>query len=505
MELEEIRKKYQCDEGRTFAQWKEWVRKNKPSQAQAHIVKAVAPNGSKYERVIGGYTDAQNTAFDLVSHGYKDVKLYHSVNAGPLKLLRNFSVPLHGAKFKDSANAVDSIREKYAKDASLSQKKDQPVKVTNISIKPSPVGGFEGNVYYSKNGETDLYSPWHIMANGKWGFPFGRTSTRLTPSDKKLIEQKIKKLVAPKGVKVKDSVDFQQDKLLITSNGFANGSGTLKKDTRKGLKPFEVAFIVKGKDGKPFRTVRSKMAASLEEAKRWANQESRKYNGVTKVEVKEFKDSVDSVDFIRQKYAKDAAFGVKVKGNEKGSERLTMEKVFKELNPAPAWKKVKKGNTIVIRTNINGKDQDVVTIKYFNPNVVAMTPKGGAANMVALKDVTVMCSKLGVEGRRSYNDSADCVERIRAKYSVDAASQELKVNSVYFKKDSEGNVRGDVEFERNGKYATATFGVYASGNWDVKPWMNNSALNKATPAEKATLVKAIKAKIGSLGTKLKSF
>lgn len=112
MELEEIRKKYQCDEGRTFAQWKEWVRKTKPSQAQAHIVKAVAPNGSKYERLIGGYTDAQNTAFDLVSHGYKDVKLYHSVNAGPLKLLRNFSAPLHGAKFKDSDVSTDAQDDK---------------------------------------------------------------------------------------------------------------------------------------------------------------------------------------------------------------------------------------------------------------------------------------------------------------------------------------------------------------------------------------------------------
>lgn len=106
MNIEDIRQKYQCDASQTFAQWKEWVRKNKPSQAQAHIVKAVAPNGSKYERLIGGYTDAQNVAFDLVSHGYKDIKLYHSVNAGPLKLLRNFSAPLHGAKFKDSAEEI---------------------------------------------------------------------------------------------------------------------------------------------------------------------------------------------------------------------------------------------------------------------------------------------------------------------------------------------------------------------------------------------------------------
>lgn len=116
MNIEDIRTKYQCDASQTFAQWKEWVRKTKPSQAQAHIVKAVAPNGSKYERLIGGYTDAQNVAFDLASHGYKDVKLYHSVNAGPLKLLRNFSAPLHGAKFKDGADAVDPIHEKYEKD-----------------------------------------------------------------------------------------------------------------------------------------------------------------------------------------------------------------------------------------------------------------------------------------------------------------------------------------------------------------------------------------------------
>lgn len=413
MELEEIRKKYQCDEGRTFAQWKEWVRKNKPSQAQAHIVKAVAPNGSKYERLIGGYTDAQNTAFDLVSHGYKDVKLYHSVNAGPLKLLRNFSAPLHGVKFKDSAYSVDEIFQKYENDASLSQKKDQPVKVTNISIKPSPVGGFEGNVYYSKNGETDLYSPWHIMANGKWGFPFGRSSTRLTQSDKKLIEQKIKKLVSQKGVKVKDSVD--------------------------------------------------------------------------------------AVDSIRQKYAKDAAFGIKVKGNEKGSERLTMEKVFKELNPAPAWKKVKKGNTIVIRTNINGKDQDVVTIKYFNPNIVAMTPRGGAANMVALKDVSVMCGKLGVEGRRSYNDSADSIEMIKAKYSEDAmvskSELEKKKYTQFFVngEDINGKVlripqRRFKKFEEAVRVAKSlqnanTRHVFVEGGWDnnqVEPkalydWRNPKA------------------------------
>lgn len=310
MELEEIRKKYQCDEGRTFAQWKEWVRKNKPSQAETHIVTAVAPNGSKFEKLIGGYTDAQNNAFDLVAHGYKNVKMFKSVNAGPMKLLRNFSAPLHGAKFKDSA---------------------------------------------------------------------------------------------------------------------------------------------------------------------------------------------DSVDEIRNKYAKDAAFGVKVKGNEKGSERLTMEKVFKDLSPAPAWKKVKKGNTIVIRTNINGKDQDVVTIKYFNPNIVAMTPRGGAANMVALKDVSVMCSKLGVEGRRSYNDSADSIEMIKAKYSEDAMVSKSELDKKKYTQffvngeDINGKVlripqRRFKKFEEAVRVAKSlqnanTRNVFVEGGWDnnqVEPkalydWRNPKA------------------------------
>ena len=333
MELEEIRNKYQCDEGRTFAQWKEWVRKTKPSQAQAHIVKAVAPNGSKYEMLIGGYTDAQNTAFDLVSHGYKDVKLYHSVNAGPLNLLRNFSAPLHGAKFKDS-------------------------------------------------------------------------------------------------------VDFSQDKLLITANGFGNEKGVFKKDPRNGLKPFEVNFYIKGKDGKLFKTGRSKMAASLNEAKQWANSESRKYKNVAKVEVKEFRDSVDSadsVDSIREKYAMDAAMGIKISGNEKGTERLTMEKVFKEwISPAAAWQKVKKGNTIMIRFNGSGpnkklKGKDVLKIEYFNPNVVAMTPRFGGTQLVGFPRINVMVGKLASEGLRSYPEFENMLLK---KDSADFTDAEDKKNDI---------------------------------------------------------------------------
>lgn len=102
---------------------------------------------------------------------------------------------------------------------------------------------------------------------------------------------------------------YQEDKLLITANGFGNEKGVFKKDPRNGLKPFEVNFYIKGKDGKLFKTGRSKMAASLNEAKQWANSESRKYKNVAKVEVKEFRDSVDSADAveeIRNKYQSDA-------------------------------------------------------------------------------------------------------------------------------------------------------------------------------------------------------
>ena len=45
------------------------------------------------------------------------------------------------------------------------------------------------------------------------------------------------------------------------------------------------------------------MASSLEEAKRWAEREGKTYKNLVKIDVKEFKDSVDS---IREKYQADA-------------------------------------------------------------------------------------------------------------------------------------------------------------------------------------------------------
>ena len=300
MELEEIRNKYQCDEGRTFAQWKEWVRKNKPSQAETHIVTAVAPNGSKFEKLIGGYTDAQNNAFDLVAHGYKNVKMFKSVNAGPMKLLRNFSAPLHGAKFKDSDVSTDAQDDKkfffqvFTRNGKLISKIKAPDTIsTSIATRLAE--------QESKKFKKNWYKCQIVDQNGR----SYETYYNKVPSyngTRELVQKNI------------DSVDeirqkYQEDKLLITANGFGNEKGVFRKDPRNGLKPFEVNFYIKGKDGKLFKTGRSKMAASLNEAKQWANSESRNYKNVAKVEVKEFRDSVDSadaVDSIREKYQSDA-------------------------------------------------------------------------------------------------------------------------------------------------------------------------------------------------------
>lgn len=205
MKKTDFNSKFMIDEGKTFAEWKEWVRKFKPTQAKAHVVQATLKNGKKFDRVYGSYVDAQNNAFALKQQfGAKNVKMFTSVNGGPLKLERSFDSA-------EDSSMIEGIAKKYAIDAV---------------------------------------------------FP--------------------------------------------TSKGFANEKGLLKRDTRKGLKPYEVTFVVKGKDGRPFNTKRSKMAASIEEAKRWAQSESKKYNGVTKIDVKEFKDEADSIKMINAKYQSDA-------------------------------------------------------------------------------------------------------------------------------------------------------------------------------------------------------
>lgn len=110
---------------------------------------------------------------------------------------------------------------------------------------------------------------------------------------------------------------------------------------------------------------------------------------------------------MNEKYCID--IGLKVSGNEKGTKRITMEKVFKSLDLPRAWKKVKKGDAVIIRTGMNGKDVDVAKIEYFNPNAVQIIAHGGSTNLVDLKNVGLMVPKIANEGYRSYKDSVDVV------------------------------------------------------------------------------------------------
>lgn len=125
--------------------------------------------------------------------------------------------------------------------------------------------------------------------------------------------------------------------------------------------------------------------------------------------------------------------------------------------------------------------------------------------MVALKDVTVMCSKLGVEGRRSYKDSveeigdAESVEEIREKYESDAMVSKSELDKKKYTQffvngeDINGKVlripqRRFKKFEEAVRVAKSlqnanTRHVFVEGGWDnnqVEPkalyeWRNTKA------------------------------
>lgn len=249
---------------------------------------------------------------------------------------------------------------------------------------------------------------------------------------------------------------YAMDATLITAKGFV---------TAPGLPTFKLTFDVIKPDGTPTgkKVTKNIGARDKNEAVRIAEDIERKdrklllkkveWAGKTTIaQGPQFlvkpgrpvynrfgKSSKDSADFT------DAAMGIKISGNEKGTERLIMEKVFKDwLSPAAAWQKVKKGNTIMIRFNGNGpnkklKGKDVLKIEYFNQHVVAMTPRSGGTQLVGFPRINVMVGKLASEGLRSYpefenmllkKDSADdfaidAMDRISAKYCMDKRSEIL--------------------------------------------------------------------------------
>lgn len=40
----------------------------------------------------------------------------------------------------------------------------------------------------------------------------------------------------------------------------------------------------------------------------------------------------------------------------------------------------------------------------------------------------------------------------------------MKIENIYIKRDSEGNITGDIEISKNGRFDCVCFGLYTSGN-----------------------------------------
>lgn len=173
---------------------------------------------------------------------------------------------------------------------------------------------------------------------------------------------------------------------------------------------------------------------------------------------------------LNERYCID--IGVKVSGNEKGTKRLTMEKVFKSLDLPRAWKKVKKGDTVIIRTGMNGKDVDVAKIEYFNPNVVQIIARGGSANLVDLKNVGLMVPKIANEGYRSYKDSVDVEDKSDAWGKVVfGKSSEKAPDAVKKHFDRQSAMAQNKEYQAAKKKWLAEMDKFLDGKISVQPKM----------------------------------
>ena len=67
----------------------------------------------------------------------------------------------------------------------------------------------------------------------------------------------------------------------------------------------------------------------------------------------------------------------------------------------------------------------------------------------------------------------------------------MKIEKIYIKRDTEGNIAGDIEFVKNGRYDSVCFSLYTSGNFEVKTWNSR----KFTKEEKKILDTAALAKL----------
>lgn len=69
----------------------------------------------------------------------------------------------------------------------------------------------------------------------------------------------------------------------------------------------------------------------------------------------------------------------------------------------------------------------------------------------------------------------------------------MKIENIYIKRDAEGNITGDIEIYKNGKFDCVCFGLYASGNFEFKTWNSR----KFTKEEKKALDIAALSKIAA--------
>ena len=69
----------------------------------------------------------------------------------------------------------------------------------------------------------------------------------------------------------------------------------------------------------------------------------------------------------------------------------------------------------------------------------------------------------------------------------------MKIENIYIKRDAEGNIAGDIEISKNGRFDCVSFGLYTSGNFEFKTWNTR----KFTKEEKKALDIAALAKLAA--------
>lgn len=73
-------------------------------------------------------------------------------------------------------------------------------------------------------------------------------------------------------------------------------------------------------------------------------------------------------------------------------------------------------------------------------------------------------------------------------------TKNLTIEEICFYRNAEGDIRGDIDFRRDGVLTSESFGIYGSGNWEYKGWQYRRYLTKE---QKKALETAILAKVAA--------